>query len=626
MSNLFVTGLSGLQSFQRALDATGQNIANSSTEGYVRQQVEFTTRDSSFVGGLWVGTGVDVGRVRRVANEFLAEQSRTARTGAAQLEVFAGQSTRVANLLGNATGGLSSTLQRLQNAFDGVVAEPASLAARQALLDELRGTVSQMRSIDGRLREFETETNGQIAVEVAAVDGLARSIAALNREVVAARATGVPNELLDERDRLLDELSAKVAVRYVTTDSGSVNVFIGRGQPLVVDGVASPVGVEQDTFDGTRQRVVLRSDGRSADVTASMVGGSLGGLFDFRGQVLDRTRNEIGRIAAALSATLNARHAKGLDLVGAPGGDLLSVGAPQVLAPSGNAGVSGATATVADARALTGADYNLEWSGTAWSARRVDGSAPVALGGDGSAAAPLTFDGLQVVLTGTAAAGDRLLLRPTREAVQFMAVELAGPSRIAAALPVNAMAARGNVGEAKVASLEVVDAGDDRLRDTVTVSFPSPATVSVGGGPPQPWTSGQAIDGNGWRLRVVGAPVAGDSFTVADNAAGRGDNRNALELSETLRGPLLDSGTVSLTDLATRLVSGLGTVTQQAERNLEVQQLAYSETVKQRRGFSGVNLDEEAANLLRYQQAYQAAAQVIRSADEVFRIILDIAR
>lgn len=628
MSNLFLTGLSGLQSFQRALDATSQNIANSNTDGYVRQRADFNTRGSNMVGDVWVGTGVSVVGMRRVVNEFLIDQSRSAQTAAARLEVFAGQSSRVANLLGSATGGLSASLQRLQNAIEGVAAEPASIAARQVMLGELEGTVAQLRSTDGRLREFETETNRQIVAEVMALDGLASGLAGVNREIVAASSTagGVRNELLDERDRLLDKMVAMVSLRYVANRDGSVDVFIGQGQPLVSGVDAARIGVLPDPADGTRQRVVLRVGGNPTDITDGMSGGTLGGLADFRAEVLDGTRNELGRIATALTAALNAQNAKGIDLAGAPGGALLAVAPPQAVLPSTNDGTATAALTLADPRALTGADYELKWSGSAWAARRLDSGGTVAMSGDGSAATPFSFDGLSVVLGGAPVAGDRVLLRPTRDAVQTMSVAIGVPARIAAALPVRASAASGNAGTGTVSAIEVQDPSQPALRTAVTVSFPTPDTVSIDGGTPQAWGPGQAIDRNGWRLRLTGAPAAGDQFTVSDNAAGRGDNRNAVLLSETLRGPVLDSATLSLADAATRLVSGIGNVTQQAQRNHDVQQLVHQESVRQRQGISGVNLDEEAANLLRFQQAYQASAQVIRAANEVFRMLIDIVR
>jgi flagellar hook-associated protein 1 FlgK len=340
--------------------------------------------------------------------------------------------------------------------------------------------------------------------------------------------------------------------------------------------------------------------------------------------VLDPARNELGRIATVLASSLNEQHAKGIDLLGAPGGQLLAVGAPQVLPSTENSAALTAGATVTDAAALAGVDYRLEWTGSAWDVRRSDTGAVVTTTGTGSVGSPLAFDGLSVVIGGSPATGDSVLLRPTRSAVEQMSVRITAPGRIAAALPVRPTAATGNAGSASVVSMEVLDAADPALRTTVSLTFPTPTTVSVDGNPPQAWSAGQAIDYNGWRLRITGVPAAGDSFSVVDNAMGRGDNRNAIQLADRLRIPLLDSGTASLADAATRLMSGVGTTTQLAQRNLEVQRLSHEESVRQRQGVSGVNLDEEAANLLRFQQAYQASAQVIRAANEVFRMLIDI--
>ena len=626
MSNLFVTGLSGLQAFRQALDVTGQNIANANTDGYVRQRADLSTRASTQVGESWVGNGVQVSRLTRIVNDFLSDQSRDALSAASRLEIYAGQTGRIAGVLGDPSGGVSMALQRLQNAIEGVATEPSSMAARQSLLGALEGTVSQLRGIDTRLRDFESETNGRIATEVAAIDGLAGGIAAINREIRMAQASSgnAPNDLLDQRDRLLDQLAAKVSVRVVAADDGSVNVTVGRGQSLVMGERASKIALERDPTDASRQRIVMKSDGVSTDITAAMTGGAIGGLVDFRSQILDPARNELGRIATVLASSLNEQHAKGVDLLGAAGGQLLAVGAPLAQPSTENAAALTATATVGDAAALAGVDYRLEWTGSAWDVRRSDTGATVATTGTGSAGSPLAFDGLSVVIGGAPATGDSVMLRPTRSAVEQMSVRITAPGRIAAALPVRPTAATGNAGSASVVSMEVLDAANPALRTTVSLTFPTPTTVSVDGNPPQAWSAGQAIDFNGWRLRIAGVPAAGDSFSVVDNGAGRGDNRNAIQLADRLRVPVLDSGTASLADAATRLMSGVGTTTQLAQRNLEVQRLAHEESVRQRQGVSGVNLDEEAANLLRFQQAYQASAQVIRAANEVFRMLIDI--
>lgn len=628
MSNLFVTGLSGLQAFRQALDVTGQNIANANTDGYVRQRAEFTARASTQVGNSWVGNGVEVARLARVVDDFLVDQSRVAQSSAAQLEMFASQASRVSNLLGDPSGGLSATLQTLSNAIGAVATEPGSMAARQGLIGALESTVSRLKGLDTRLRDLETSTNGRIASEAAALDGLANGLAKLNREIVAAGAGSgsSPNGLFDQRDRLLDQLASKVSMRVVPAGDGAVNVFIGSGQALVLGQAAARVALERDPDDTGRQRLVLRNGSSTEDVTRAVGGGALGGLLDFRRDVLDPARNEIGRVATVLAGSLNAQHRRGADFLGVAGGDLLSVGGPQAVIPIDNSGSVTASATLGDATALTGADYELEWSGTAWSLRRTDSGAAVPFTGAGSVASPFAFDGMSVVVAGSPAVGDRVLLRPTRDAVARMGVEVTAPARIAAAAPIRTAAASGNGGTARVDSVEVRDAGDPALRTTVAVTFPSASTVSIDGGPAQPWISGQAIDHNGWRLRVSGAPVAGDSFTVLDNGTGRGDNRNAILLADVLGTPLLDSGTASLADAATQLMSGVGARTQQAQRNAEVQRLSYEESVRQRGSVSGVNLDEEAADLLRYQQAYQASAQVIRAANEVFDMLIGIAR
>ena len=628
MSNLFVTGMSGLQAFRQALDVTGQNIANANTDGYVRQRADLVARESTPVGASWVGNGVEVGRLARVVDDFLADQSRVSQSNSARLEVFAGQAARVTNLLGDPSGGLSNALQRLTNAIEAVATEPASMAARQGLVETLDATVSQMRGLDARLRELDGSTHVRIVAEASAVDGLAVSLATLNRDIGVARATSgsAPNGLLDQRDRLLDQLAAKVSIRVVANDDGAVNVYLSGGQSLVLGDASVRVATVNDPADIGRFRVVLRNGSSSEDVTRSISGGVLGGLFELREEVLDPARNEVGRIATALTSALNAQHQKGVDFLGVPGGELLSVGAPKTVVPTDNTGVVTTSATLTDASALTGADYELEWQGTAWSLRRLDSGAAVPFTGTGAAGSPIAFDGLSLLVGGTPAVGDRVLLRPTREAVSQMRVEITAPSRVAAAAPVRVSASVDNAGAARVTALEVIDPTNPMLRTPAAVIFPTPSTVSIDGGPSQAWVVGQPIEANGWRLRISGAPAAGDGFAITDNGAGRGDNRNAVLLSDALRSPMLDAATSSLADAVTRLTSGVGAVTQQAQRNSEVQRLAYEDSVKQRQSVSGVNLDEEASNLLRYQQAYQASAQVIRTANEVFNMLIGIVR
>jgi flagellar hook-associated protein 1 FlgK len=246
--------------------------------------------------------------------------------------------------------------------------------------------------------------------------------------------------------------------------------------------------------------------------------------------------------------------------------------------------------------------------------------------GTGTSADPLRADGLSMVVSGTPSTGDRMLVRPTREAVAGFGVLVTDPSRIAAAAPIVASANAANTGSAAVTRGEVLDPTNAQLRSPVALQFLTPTTYSVNGAGSFAYASGQPIDLNGWRVSITGTPAVGDRFAVVDGSTATGDNRNVLAMADALTSPRLDGGTTSIPAGLGRLTSEIGVATQQAQVNRDAQQVLQDESVAQRQNYSGVNLDEEAANLLRYQQAYQAAAQLIRVANEMFQALLDAAR
>ena len=628
MGNVMSTGLSGLLAMQRALDTTSHNIANANTEGYVRQRVDLRTRVASPAGNGWVGNGVEVGTVRRQVNDYLVDQSRSGSSTTARLEVVAGEAARVSNLLGEASTGLSATVQRLQNAVQTVATEPGSMAARQTLLGEAQGLVDRLKGFDERLGSMEESVSSRLRSETADINNLAQSIARLNRDIAGgyAETDQPPNDLLDARDRLLDELATKVTVTTVPQERGVLNVFIGNGQALVVNQSASKLTTVPDSFDVTRPRVLLEGNQGTSDVTASLSGGSVGGLLDFRSQVLDPARSDLGRIAAGLTEAMNEQHRAGLDLKGALGGDFFSFGAPSVMPSGTNTGSATVRASIESSGALTGTDYQLDFTGGRWMLRRADGGGSVPTTGTGTSADPLRAEGVAFQLSGTPAEGDRYLVRPTRDGLEGLALNIKDPTRIAAAAPIRAEAAAANLGRATISPGEVVDPANPSLRQAVTLEFTGPGSYSINGSGSYPYTSGAPIQLNGWSVTLEGTPAAGDRFTVKDNSAGVGDNRNALAMADALAGGRLDGGRTSVADAAIRATTGLGLTTQQAQVGLEAETVMRDEAITQRQSVSGVNLDEEAANLLRYQQAYQAAAQLVRVANEMFRTLLDSTR
>jgi flagellar hook-associated protein 1 FlgK len=625
MAGFLSTGVSGLLAFQRALDVTSHNIANVGTDGYSRQRAEFMTRPAHPYGNGWVGSGVVVTTTKRLYDDVVAQQVRTASSSLGRFEAFGDQIERVNNLFSNTTTGLTATLQRFANALQDVANAPASSSARQVLLSEARGVAERFKSYDSQLVTLDNQVATQINAEVADISQIASSLADLNRQISDSFASSgqPPNDLLDQRDRLLDDLSSRIEVATVRQEDGSVNVFVGSGQPLVLGSEAARLTTVADPYDASRKGIALQLAGGSAvEITSNLSGGSLGGLLDFRTQVLDPTRNALGRMSIAFADVINDQHHAGIDLNGALGQDLFGIGGVSTLAHRSNTGTATFAVTRTDTGALTEADYQLQFSAGTWTARRLDTGATVTLTGTGTVGDPLRADGLAIVVSGTPLAGDRFVVRPTRSAAAGMDVLISDPGRLAAAAPIRTATNAANTGNGLISAGSVTDATNPALRNTVTIQFLSATTYSVNGAGTFAYTSGAPININGWSAQISGAPAVGDTFTISDNSSGAGDNRNALALVDALRRPVLDGGTTSIDAASSSLVGSIGVATRQVQASRDAQAIVQQEAVDSRDSISGVNLDEEAANLLRYQQAYQAAAQLIRVASTMFDSLL----
>ncbi|MCC7462555.1 MAG: flagellar hook-associated protein FlgK [Gammaproteobacteria bacterium] len=630
MADMLSTGVSGLLAFQRALDATSHNIANASTPGYSRQVVTLATEGADPLGSGWVGRGVQVTSIRRVYDEALTAQARAASSGFAQLDTFATLAGRIDNLFSDATSGLATTLQQFANALQGVASTPTSSAARQVLLSQASALVSRLQGYDASLATIGGQADAQLRSEASSVSALAASIADVNRQVVAAvgRNQQPPNDLLDQRDQLVAELARHVSVSTVAQDDGSLNVFIGTGQALVTAGNAARLTTVADVFDPTRPQLALQVGGTSVDVTDAIGGGTLGGLLQFRTTMLDAARNTLGQVAVTVVTLVNAQHAAGLDLDGQFGGALLEVGDVRTLPAGDNGGSATVSVTRADPGGLTSGDYTLQYDGSAWSLTRTDTGAAVSLSGSGSAADPLLAEGLQIVVSAGAVAGDRFRIQPTHQAIGGMSVQISDPARIAAAAPLAVAAAAANTGSGAPASAAVTDPSG-WVRGTYTLLFDAVGGWSItdaGGGTVASgasYTAGTPIDFNGMRVTLGGTPAAGDRFTV--NATGNvpGDNRNALQLAGILARPVLNGGSASVQDVVSQLITSVGVQTHQAQVGRDAQQAVLEDASSALAGASGVNLDEEAAALVRYQQAYQAAARIISVADTLFQALLN---
>jgi flagellar hook-associated protein 1 len=403
---------------------------------------------------------------------------------------------------------------------------------------------------------------------------------------------------------------------------------MGTGQALVVASSAQQLVAMPDPNDASRVNVGINNGGNAPiDVTSEITGGSLGGLLVTRSQVLDPTQNALGQIAVGVATVMNQQQAAGMDLTGAAGQPMFAVGPAQALPSMANTGTSSVDVARSDLSQLTSDNYKLTYSGTAWQLQDTTTGQAVPMTGSGTGVDPFVAAGVSIVVAGAPDAGDNYEIRPTANAVSGMSVLLSNPSQIAAASLGASAAAAGNTGSANISMPTVTDP-TNWTNGTFTVSFTDPTDYQVtdGGGnvvASGAYSSGSPISFNGENVSISGIPATGDSFTVGPSSSGNtGDNTNVLAMIAAMGSKVMSRGTASLNDTANNLVSATGVLTQQAQANASAQQTVNQAATDARSNLSGVNLDEEAAKMLQFQQAYQACAQMIQASNTIFQSLI----
>ncbi|BBO21417.1 MAG: flagellar hook-associated protein FlgK [Rhodocyclaceae bacterium] len=638
-SSVFNIGVSGLAAAQAGLLTTGHNISNASTPGFNRQQIVQSTNTPQFTGAGYFGQGTNVQTVQRIYNQFLASQTLSAQTRLSELNAYADQIRQVDGLLADSSAGLSTALNDFFRGVHEVAANPASIPARQSMLSMAQALVGRFQSVDNRLNEIRDGVDTQLASTVADINSYTTQIAALNQRIILAQAAGPgqpANDLLDQRDQLIAQLNQQVRVTTLTESDGSLSVFVGNGQAVVVGAQSYGLATMQSGEDASRMTVgiTLASGGTAALPEAMLTGGTLGGLLAFRRESLDTAQNALGRIALGLAETFNAQHRLGQDLTGALGGNFFTAPAPQVITPNNppNGGTAAIGVAVASAANLTTSDYRLTANGGGnYTLVRLSDNTTVF----SATALPQTVDGLTISLaSGAANAGDSFLIQPTRAAAHDIAVALTDARSIAAAAPIRTAASNGNSGTGAISagSVNAPPPVNANLTQTVTITFNNPPTtfdvVGTGTGNPAgvAYTAGGSISYNGWTVEIGGTPAAGDVFTISANSAGVADNRNALLLAGLQTGKTLAGGTASYQSAYAQIVSDVGNKTREIQVTATAQESVVKQAEEAQQSLSGVNLDEEAANLLRYQQAYQASGKMIEIADKLFNTLLELGR
>jgi flagellar hook-associated protein 1 len=625
LSSIFGIDLSALQAFQQAIEVTSNNVANASTPGYDDESIELNTALPQDDGGIAIGAGVDVSGVQRAYSQAAVNQLNTSQSSLSQLTALQNYTSQIDNLFGTTAGGLTTALQNYYSGWSTVADDPTSSSAREALLGDANALAANLNSTSAQLQEMNTDVNTRITSDVSQINSLSTQIANLNAQITQSSGAGnAPNQLLDQRDQLVSSLSQLAGVTTTSNSDGSINVYVGNGQPLVLDQNTYQLSAVPNDFNASQLEVAsTASDG--ASISSSITSGDLGGLLSARTQAIDPALNQLGQIATAVEQSSNTQQASGLDLNGQLGPALFSIGGPVVTSSSANTDTTTASATITNVGKLTSDNYLLSYSGGAYSLTDTTTGANIALSGAGTSTSPLTASsvGLSIVLSGTPASGDQFLVQPTAQAAATIGVAITDPSDLAAAGAIQTSASDTNTGSAAISSGTVLDPTNANLLDPTSIKFLTATTYSVNGAGSFAYTPGGNIDQNGWQVQITGTPAAGDTFTVQGNASGTGDNTNALAFANQQTTGILSNGTVSASGAVSALISGTGALAAQVNTAQTAQTAVNSQATTNVQSVSGVNLDEEAANLMQWQQAYQASAQALSVANSLFTNFLD---
>ncbi|EIK93156.1 flagellar hook-associated protein FlgK [Pseudomonas sp. M47T1] len=632
------------------------------------------------VGVGFVGTGTTISDVRRIYNSYMDSQLQTTTALSADAATYSDNVSSLDSLLSDSATGISATLTSFFSALQTASANPTDTSSRQLLLTSAQSLSNRFNSISSQITSQNAGINSQLTTLSGQVNDITKQIASLNQQITTASASGnAPNSLLDARNEAVRSLNELVGVTVQTNSSGAYDVYLGTGQALVSGNTSNTLTAAPSTTDKSQYALTVNYGNYSTDVTSVVSGGSIGGLLRYRSDVLNPAQNSLGQIALTVSDSINSQLGQGVDSNGDLGSNLFSsinsatAVASRSLASSNNSTGSGnLNVTIADTGALTTSDYQVTFtSPTAYSVTRSDGTNMGSY--DLSTTPAPEIDGFTLALSGNAvAAGDTFKVTPTRNAASEISTTMTDSSTLAFASPLTGTASSSNSGTGTFTQPTLTTTADiydstskSALQAGLQNSTPLKLVFGTASGGTQAYTvynaqgtsigtgtivpgsdnnlsisvpivdsSGNAVndaDGNptsfSFSTTVSGTPAANDSYSVAFNTSGTSDNRNAtallaLQTSSTV-GTGAATGGISFTAAYAALVSGVGAQSSQATTDASATSTVLATAKSNRDSVSGVNLDDEAAALVKYQQYYTAASQIIKTAQDTFSTLLN---
>lgn len=674
MASLINIGMSGLGAAQSGMYTLGNNIANADVESYSRQQNVQKTKGGQQVGQVFIGSGTTLADVRRVYNAFLENQLRSTTSLSSDASSYLNQITPLDTALSSSDTGITAALKSFFSAMQDAAAKPTEDASRQLLLTSAQSLAKRFNTLSAQLNQQNSDINANMASMADQVNNLTKTIAELNDQISRVSSiSGQPNDLLDQRDGAVRELSKLIGTDVVERE-GNYDIYLKNGQALVLGKTTQTLGVEPSATDPTRMSLILNRGSTKMDITSSASGGELGGLIRYRKETLDPALNELGRVALVVADAINSQLAQGIDKNGEFGatlfGDINSAAAisQRSIAKTGNSAGSGnLDVTIKDSGKLSTSDYQVTFtSATGYSVRKLPEGTDMG-SFDLTDTPPPVIDGFTLSLNGGGlSAGDSFKITPTRNAAAGIDTVLTDPKRLALASPLSATSGSGNKGTGVISQptltskMDIYDAaqrsqlqtglkystpvklvfGDDTSSPQAYKMYDAKGT-EIGSGTIVPGQENKLqlsvpmVDGSGnplggnftFEMSVSGAPKNGDSYTVALAGAGSADNRNAQSVIDLQTKSTVEVGAdgkgISLTDAYAKLVSNVGGKAGQAQMDSDATTALHTSALDSRNGLSGVSVDEEVGNLVKFQQYYTASSQIIKAAQETFATLIN---
>lgn len=658
--SLYQTGVSGLLSAQQQLATTGHNITNVNTEGYNRQRAEQNASLGNVNGPNYIGSGTYIQDITRIYDQFSYKEQLQSQSQLGQADSLHQSLNQLNEIMSFSGTALMNSMDLFYQGLNGVADNPSDSGLREMVVHQANILSADFRSLNQNFDDLETAINGEISQTASKISEISLELAKINETILHSQkitTAGQPNDLLDKRDQLVTELSQYTNVSTVEDQNGVMTVMIGQGTTLVAGITPLTVEVAAGDPDPLKTQLRLASANSSVAINGSTLGGSIGANFEFRDEHIGQVRSEVNRLAMAISETLNRSQADGLDLNGLQGAniftDINSVAMQQsrVLTPSSNGGSLTAQVAITDVSLVPTDEFEIRYNGTDFIMTNMSDQTTTNLGPPGGAgtvhATPFGFEFTET--GGVPANDDSYVIRPTENSAALMQTAMTDGSAIAASAAVEITPSQNNVSAGKVEIVDMIDpiaaqtampmridvlespAGvfnytitDNLGATSAPIPYPPPPAAPLQVNlPPLPSPAAFTIEISGTPSGI--APNAPEQFFIGD-AFGVGNSGNAVAMAKTQELGVTNGGQETFAQSLSKSTAVVGSKANSAELVADTAQALYTQAFNRNQATSGVNLDEEAANLLKFQQAYQAASQIISTANTIFDTILSAVR